>query len=235
MTIQKMQDTQHQSQSQTVALGSMRGISLIEFFKNSLLGMLVHAASGIRYRDFDPVCVRGLPQGNASPLGRKLYRIGQQIVPYQFQQGFVCGNDCAILQIRLKLDVLLFHPVIKLCDALTKLLAKIIGNCRGDNGLLFQLVQLEHIGNEIGKPPGRLHDGGSIFTAFALTEILLLQQHRIILNPGQGCFELVRHIGKEICFQRLYAAQLRHHLVEVLDHAVKVILVLRCVHRRYID
>lgn len=35
----------------------------------------------------------------------------------------------------------------------TKLFTKIIGVCRGDNGLLSQLVQLEHIGNEVGRPP----------------------------------------------------------------------------------
>lgn len=43
------------------------------------------------------------------------------------------------------------------------------------------------------------------------------------------------NIGEKIRFQSLHATQLRHHLVEIVDHAVKIVLVLCCVHGRDIN
>lgn len=71
----------------------------------------------------------------------------------------------------------------------TKLFTKIIGVCRGDNGLLFQLVQFEHIGNEVGRPPCALshvhiHLSLAPGRAHGVRLLLAHYQHRITYLAG---------------------------------------------------
>ena len=140
--IQNIYHPFHQSQSQTVALGCVRSIPLIEFFKNMLTHFRFDAAAGIPDRNHHQGAFGFQADAYGSALRREFDRIGEQIISHKTQKLPVRPDPDIVFDICFNAQVLLFPDILKLQQILTKLFSQIIFIQFGKDLLIFQLVQL---------------------------------------------------------------------------------------------
>ena len=127
---------------QTVALGGVGGVALIECFKNMCAHLRRDAAAGIGYLDSGVIPRAFQRNRNRAAVLRKFQRIGEQVVPDQGQQFIVRFYKDFLRDVGLNLDALRFPCALKAQKALGKLLAEIVPLHCGINLLVFQPVQL---------------------------------------------------------------------------------------------
>ena len=82
--------------------------------------------------------------------------------------------------------------------------------------MIFQAAELQNIGDKNREPLRRGGNPLCIQLPLCLSQIVFLQDRGIILDDGERCFQLVRHIGYKITFQDLRTGQFRGHGVKIL-------------------
>ena len=78
---------------------------------------------------------------------------------------------------------------------------------------LFQLVQLQNIGHELGKPPGGIRNRFGIFASFYVCNVGLLKHGGIVTHNRQRRFQLMGYVGNEVCPQSFRSGKLCGHFM----------------------
>ena len=115
--------------------------------------------------------------------------------------------------------------------AVAELPRQVVGRGVGRDFLIFQLVEPQDVGNHRAQAFAGGGDGRGVFPLLRLAQTAARQRGGIAVHNGQRRSDFVGHVGDEIVFHRLRAAQLLHHAVEVLAHDIHIIKLVRVVKR----
>ena len=142
-------------------------------------------------------------------------------VPHKIQQFRITFHGNTVFDLRLDLQILLFPCLFKAQKALAELLAQIKAFLYRVDLLIFQLVELEDVGNEVGKTSGGSGYCAGVVQPSLLRKLRLLQKRAVILDDGQGRFQFMGYVGNEIGAQSLDPLEFPDHAVEVVDDDVE--------------
>ena len=159
----------------------------------------------------------------AAGLG-ELDGVGKQVVPHQAQQLGVGVDQHALGNVGLDLQLLGLPGGLKAQQALAQLLAQVIGGGGRVDLLVFQLVQLQDVGDQVGQPAGGIGHGAGVLLPLFLRKPRLPQQRAVVLQHRQRGFQLVADVGDKIAAQRFHAGKFLRQLVEGLGDHVKAVL-----------
>ena len=148
LTVQDIHHTFHQSQAEAVSLGGVGGIALIEFFKNMYADFGLDSAAGVPDGYDHPITFFFQADANGTAFRCEFHGIGNEIVPYECQQLRIRTDPGVFRDLSFNMEVFLFPDILKLQKALTKLVSEVKFSRLGKNLLIFQLVQLENVGDE---------------------------------------------------------------------------------------
>ena len=104
----------------------------------------------------------------------------------------------------------------------TDLLTQVVFLCRREDLLIFQLVQLENIADQVGQTAGCVRDGLGVLQPLFLAESGLLEHGSVIAHDGQRGFQLMRYVGNKVGTQSLNAGQLLRHFVQTITDLLKL-------------
>ena len=154
----------------------------------------------------------------------KLDGIGKQIVPDMGQQFCVRGDHHTVFHVGFDVKVFLLPGFLKLQKTFADLLAEIVLRRNRKNLLVFKLIQLQNIGNQIGKTAAGIGDRFGVFQTLLFGQIRRLQHGTVILHDRQRCFQFMGHVGHKVRPQRFHTGQLFCQPIEAVPNLVEHIL-----------
>lgn len=219
---QNVDDLFDQRKAQAVALRGVRGIALIELLKDARAGFRAHAAARVRDGHDGLLPLRVQAAGDRAAALCELDRVGKQVIPDEAEQLRVRADGHVVLDVGFDAQPLRLPDLLKAQQAGAQLLAEVEGRSVGEDLLVFQLVQLQNVGDEPGEPLHRAGDRLRVLHALLLRQRRVLQQRRVVADDGQRGLELVGDAGEEVGAQRLHARQLLRHPVDPLDDPIQL-------------
>ena len=208
----------------------MGRVTLVEFVENVLDRFLIHAAAGIRYGDDHVAAGLLLAQHDAPARLGELDRVGDQVVEDDLQHALVRQDHHALLELRVKVDVLPFPLLLVRQGAVAELSREVIRRGIGHNLLILQLVEPQDIGDEHAEALAGRGNRCRILALLLLAQVAALQRASVAADDGQRRLDLMRHVGDEIVLHGLDTGELVYHAVEVLEHEVHVVKLVPLVH-----
>ena len=181
-----------------------------------LLGILVHADTGIGYGhgDFSLALAQNygnLPAGRREPDG-----VGEKIRPDVFCQLLIAVVIHPV-QITLHRQSL-FQPVpLLLADAPAQLFIQAVYGLAGHDLCVFILRQLQNVGAHGSEPFRLLYDRVRVGLPLLGRQVIVLQQLGKPSDGDKGRFEFVGEGVHKVHPQQRHAGQLLRHLVEAAD------------------
>ena len=173
----ELQHLFHHGKAQTVALGGVAGVALIELFKDMRLRVGAHPLALIGHRDHQGVFCFAQVHGHGAALRAELGGVVQQVEPDFFQQplaaGVLCRNKVGIKTQLLLPPLLLGHQ-----HALAQLFIQREGCFVGQDSLTLHPVQGQDIRCQVGQPPALVPDDGQVFLLILGRQLLFQQQGR---------------------------------------------------------
>ena len=135
------------STTQAVALGGVGGVALIELLKDVRPDFGTDAAAGVRDLYHSVLIFDMELQSDRTALLGKLDGVGKEIVPYEGEQLRVALYIHTVFHVRLYFQILSFPGVFKPEQAFAVLLAQVEALLLRKDLLVFQLVELEDVGD----------------------------------------------------------------------------------------
>ena len=201
----------------------MGGISLVELFKDMDSRFRFHTTASVAYlHDHGMIC-RFQTDTNGTTVRSEFHSIGDQIVPHKTQQFRVGFDANIILYIRFDFQILSFPGIFKLQKALAKLLSQIKFLGLGKYLLIFQLVQLQNVGDQLGQLSCRFRNSFGIFVFFFFCDSGLLEHSSVIAHHRQRGFQFMGHIGDKVRAQCLRSGKFFRHFIDCFPDLIETV------------
>ena len=186
-----------------------------------------HTATGIPHLGDDALFVRKLAQAHRSPRFCKLKGVGQQVVPYQLHEFFICLNHGTVFHVSFKINLFLLPDGLEADGAVAELAAEIVWLRFWMYFLAFQFVQLQNVVDQRCEALCARQNPFCIFLLFR-SQLRGAKQLRIVLDGCQRRLQFMRNVGRKIIFQCLDGTQFLHHLIKIHKQRVNIIHIIGC-------
>ena len=194
----------------------MGGIALIELFEDARLGACIHALAVVGDAHDDEGLHLHAAHLQHAALGRELDGVVDEVDP-DVGHHLLVAHVAQLVQIQPQIQLLVRPLLLHQQDAVAQLLVQAVAALVGDDLLVFQLGQKQHVGGHVRKALGFGHDDAGVLLPLRIGEVVALQLLGEAPDGHDGRLELVAEVVDEVRAEQLDAAQFLGHVVVAGD------------------